>query len=83
MENYIKKLKSFAEENPEEAKIIARKTLIETGVLNNDGSQKENIVTEPHVGNPDDLVEYYAEYNKNEKKYAKQRIKRKNKINKK
>ena len=74
---YIERLNLLAKINPELAKEEARKSLIETGVLNKDGSQKENIVTEPHVGNLDDLAEYYAEYNKKDKKYVKQRKKRK------
>lgn len=47
MDEYIKYLESLP---PEQAREYARKVLIETGVLNKDGSPKKNIVS---WANPD------------------------------
>ena len=45
MEDYLENFKKFAKTNPEEAKKVALEVLIATGVLNEDGSSKEQIVT--------------------------------------
>ena len=44
MDEYINKLKKVRKENPELAKEMAVQSLIESGVFNEDGTQKENIV---------------------------------------
>lgn len=43
MDAYIKWLKILKKENPKRAKQIARKSLIDSGVLNRDGTPKKNI----------------------------------------
>lgn len=43
---YVDNLEKSAKTHPEKAKIEAEKALIETGVLNKDGSAKEEIITE-------------------------------------
>lgn len=43
---YVENLEKSAKTHPEKAKIEAEKALIETGVLNKDGSTKEEIITE-------------------------------------
>jgi len=50
MELYLEGLRQLATEDPVKAKEMARESLIKTGVLNEDGSVKEHIVDEPHVG---------------------------------
>lgn len=50
MKQYLENFEKLAKENPEEAKIQAKESLIRCGVLNEDGSPKEHIVTEPHIG---------------------------------
>lgn len=51
VESYIKWLDNLAKVDPELAKTMAKKSLIETGVLNEDGSKKEHIVDyPPHIG---------------------------------
>ena len=47
MREYIEAFEKLALENPKEAKEVARESLIKTGVLNEDGSHKESIVTRP------------------------------------
>ena len=44
MDKYIGNLKRIRKENPELAKEFAKKSLIESGILNPDGSIKEKIV---------------------------------------
>lgn len=44
MDEYINKLKELRKESPELAKKMAVQSLIESGVFNEDGTQKENIV---------------------------------------
>ncbi len=44
----IEDFKELAKRDPETAKIVARIALIKTGVLNEDGSSKKNIVDYPH-----------------------------------
>ena len=48
VKGYLEWLKDLAVTDPELAKEIARKSLIETGVLNEDGSRKESIIDVPH-----------------------------------
>ena len=48
VDKYIKGLRELAKEDPETVKIIAKVALIKTGVLNEDGSSKGNIVDYPH-----------------------------------
>lgn len=43
MDAYIKWLKILKQENPKRAKQIARKSLIDSGVLSKDGTPKKNI----------------------------------------
>lgn len=43
---YVENLENCAKTHPEEAKIEAEEALIKTGVLNKDGSVKEEIITE-------------------------------------
>ncbi len=53
LEEVKKELEDLAElqkSDPEAAKIVAKAALIRTGVLNDDGSSKEQIVTESHIG---------------------------------
>ena len=50
MRQVIKNLEKLEKENPEEAKRQAIEALIKSGVLNEDGSTKEQIVTESHIG---------------------------------
>lgn len=50
MKQVMENLEKLAKENPEEARKQARESLIRCGILNEDGSQKEHIVTEPHIG---------------------------------
>ena len=45
MKKYVEGLERQALLNPERAKLEAVKALIETGVLNSDGTSKEQIVT--------------------------------------
>ena len=45
MKKYVEELEKQAIINPAKAKSDAEKALIETGVLNNDGTSKEQIVT--------------------------------------
>ena len=45
MIEFLEKFKEFTKNNPEEAKKVALEVLIATGVLNEDGSSKEQIVT--------------------------------------
>lgn len=49
LRDYLEEFKKLAEEDPEAAKIAARVSLIRSGVLNEDGSPKENIVDEPSM----------------------------------
>lgn len=44
MDKYIGNLKRIRKENPELAKEMAVQSLIESGVFNEDGTPKENIV---------------------------------------
>ena len=44
MDEYINKLKKVRKENPELAKEMVVQSLIESGVFNEDGTPKENIV---------------------------------------
>lgn len=44
MDKYIESLKTIRKENPELAKEMAVQSLIESGVFNEDGTPKENIV---------------------------------------
>lgn len=44
MDKYIESLKTIRKENPESAKEMAVQSLIESGVFNEDGTPKENIV---------------------------------------
>lgn len=44
MDKYIESLKTIREENPELAKEMAVHSLIESGLFNEDGTPKENIV---------------------------------------
>lgn len=46
LKKYVENLEKYAKTHPEIAKIEAKKALIETGVLNKDGSAKEEIITE-------------------------------------
>ena len=50
MKEYLENFKKLAKEHPEEAKKIATEVLIETGVLDENGNYKEQIVTEPQCG---------------------------------
>ena len=50
MRDYLEQFEKLALESPEEARQVAHQSLIDTGVLNEDGSPKENIVTDPHIG---------------------------------
>ena len=51
MKDYLARLTKLAHDDPETAKIVARVALIKTGVLNEDGTSKENIVDYPsHIG---------------------------------
>lgn len=43
---YVENLEEYAKTHPEKAKIEAEEALIETGVLNKDGSTKKEIITE-------------------------------------
>lgn len=43
MDEYIQWLKDFSKTNPEEAKKYCRQSLIDSGVLNSDGSVKDRI----------------------------------------
>lgn len=45
MKEYLESFKKFAKQNPDEAKKIAKEVLIETGVLDENGNSKEQIVT--------------------------------------
>ena len=59
-EEMMKKLeefKEFAKSDPEAARIVARVALIKTGVLNEDGTAKEQIIDYPHslTYEPDDM----------------------------
>ena len=44
MDRYIENLKAIRKENPDLAKEMAVQSLIESGVFNEDGTPKENIV---------------------------------------
>ena len=44
MKRYLESFREFAKEYPEEAKKIAMEALVDTGVLDQDGCSKENIV---------------------------------------
>lgn len=44
MDRYIENLKTIQKENPELTKEMAVQSLIESGVFNEDGAPKENIV---------------------------------------
>lgn len=44
MDKYIERLKAIRKENPELAKEISVQSLIESGLFNEDGTPKENIV---------------------------------------
>ena len=44
MDKYIEKLKTIQKEKPKLAKEMAVRSLIESGVFNEDGAPKENIV---------------------------------------
>lgn len=44
MDKYIESLKTIRKENPELAKEMAVQSLIESGLFNEDGTPKENIV---------------------------------------
>lgn len=46
LKKYVENLEEYAKTHPEKAKIEAEEALIETGVLNKDGSTKEEIITE-------------------------------------
>lgn len=46
LKRYVENLEKCAKAHPEKAKIKAEEALIETGVLNKDGSTKEEIITE-------------------------------------
>lgn len=48
----LENFKNLAKKYPEEAKKIAMEILIETGVLDENGNSKEQIVTEQHYSNP-------------------------------
>ncbi len=50
VEKEIKDFIDLIKKDPETAKIVARIALIRTGVLNENGSSKENIVDYPHTG---------------------------------
>lgn len=43
MDTHVKKFKLLKKQNPKRAKELARKSLIESGVLNKDGTPKKNI----------------------------------------
>lgn len=58
MKQYLENFEKLAKENPEEAKIQAKESLIRCGVLNEDGSPKEHIVTEPHIGYDEPSMSY-------------------------
>ena len=45
MKKYVEELEKQAILNPVKAKLDSKKALIETGVLNSDGTSKEQIVT--------------------------------------
>ena len=49
MAKYIEELKHLYEINPELARERSRKSLIASGVLDKDGTSKENIVDNPHT----------------------------------
>ena len=46
----LESLENLQKSDPEAAKIVAKAALIRTGVLNEDGSSKEQIITESHIG---------------------------------
>ena len=50
IEKEIRDFKDLIKNDPETAKIVARIALIRTGVLNENGSSKENIVDYPYTG---------------------------------
>lgn len=50
LEKAKQELEDLSKNDPETAKILARVALIKTGVLNENGTPKEQIVTEPHIG---------------------------------
>lgn len=50
MAKYIEELKHLYEINPELARERSRESLIASGVLDKDGTPKENIVDNPHTG---------------------------------
>ncbi|MBR1390233.1 MAG: hypothetical protein IJ567_02080 [Lachnospiraceae bacterium] len=45
MQDYLEEFRELKRKNPEKAKNIAQKELIEIGVLDEQGNPKENIVT--------------------------------------
>ena len=55
-ESYINWLNNLSKTNPELAKEIAKKSLIATGVLNEDGSPKEYIVDYPSYIDNDEVI---------------------------
>ena len=50
MAKYIEELKHLYEINPELARERSKESLIASGVLDKDGTPKENIVDNPHTG---------------------------------
>ena len=58
MKQVMENLERLAKENPEEAKRQARESLIRCGLLNEDGSSKEHIVTESHIGYEEEELSY-------------------------
>lgn len=56
IEEYLEDFKEFAKTNPEVAKKLALEVLLETGVLNEDGSLKEQIVTSSQHHGKDEQV---------------------------
>lgn len=49
MKAYLKALEKLSNEDPEKAREVAKKALIRTGVLDENGEEKEKSVTESHL----------------------------------
>ncbi len=49
MKAYLKALEKLSNDDPEKAREVAKESLIKTGVLDENGEEKEKIVTESHL----------------------------------
>ena len=58
VEKELQDLKRLERDDPEAARIVAKVALIKTGVLNENGGKKEQIIESPHIGYEEENMSY-------------------------